>query len=119
VKDLAKNTGVVDWRDRKRDFEHLKGIPFPKLPASARISVLVGTDYPLLLHSYKSVPNTQNGADPIGLQTPLGWSCVGRSKKAKDTPTMAAFCSDGLIDTSSWFQNMLFSRNGTESGSKK
>jgi hypothetical protein len=122
IKNLARGTGVVDWRERKKDFAHLKQIPFPKLPQSAQISVLIGVDYPFLLHAYKALPNLENEKDPIGLLTPLGWSCVGRSDKKdkeKEAPKMVAFCSDFLVNTISWFQAVFFCcRNGTESGSK-
>ncbi len=44
VKDLAKRSGVVDWSEQKRKFEHIRDVPFVQLPKPAKIDVLIGTD---------------------------------------------------------------------------
>jgi len=81
VKDMTAKTGVVEWAERKKDFPHLKNIPFPKLPPSPSISVLVGTDLAHLFNSTTAVGNPSQPRDPVALRTPLGWTCVGPSAK--------------------------------------
>jgi hypothetical protein len=81
VPDLAAKTGVVDWSERKKDFPHLKDVDFPSLPENPQIQILIGIDYPHLFVPKKVVANKARPLDPVAFRTPLGWTCIGRSKQ--------------------------------------
>jgi len=78
VKDLTKNTGVVDWSVEKKNFPHLKDIPFPPLPKAAAIQLLIGTDN-VSLFTPESPVKSEDGKGPIAYKIPLGWTCLGPS----------------------------------------
>jgi hypothetical protein len=82
VPDLAAKTGVVDWSERKKDFPHLKDVDFPSLPENPKIQILIGIDNPHLFVPKKVVSNKARLLDPVAFRTPLGWTCIGRSKEA-------------------------------------
>jgi len=79
VKDLAKRSGVVDWSEQKRKFEHLRDVPFVQLPKPAKIDVLIGTDNHALMRGIKVV-SSANPEHPWAVKSPLGWTCVGPSE---------------------------------------
>jgi len=83
VPDLAKNAGIVDWSEQKKDFAHLRRVAFPKLPKEARISVLIGTDHNNLFKPIKIVENPESNKDPWAVLTPLGWTCIGASAQTR------------------------------------
>ena len=105
VKDLAKNAGIVDWSQQKKDFPHLRKVPFPKLPKLARISVLIGTDYNKLFKPVRVVDNPASDNDPWAVQTPLGWTCIGASAK-KGSKSRKGESENMVV-----FQNVLFVRS--------
>ena len=76
VKDLTKNTGVVDWSVEKLKFPHLKDVPFPPLPKAAAIQLLIGTDN-VSLFTPDSPIKSKDGKGPIAYKVPLGWTCLG------------------------------------------
>jgi len=78
VKDLTKNTGVVDWSVEKKNFPHLKDIPFPPLPKAAVIQLLIGTDN-VSLFTPDTPVKSEDGKGPIAYKIPLGWTCLGPS----------------------------------------
>jgi len=62
-----------DWNQHKVKWEHLKNIPFPIAPGRKTIDILIGSDHPELTLALTECYG------PIGaVQTPLGWTCVGR-----------------------------------------
>jgi hypothetical protein len=83
TKDLTKNTGVVDWSKEKGKFEHLSKVPFPKLPPGATIQILIGLDNAHLFDSIETVKGGQT-SDPVAKLTPLGWTCLGHSRRKSD-----------------------------------
>ena len=78
VKELTKNTGVVDWSVEKHKFPHLKDIPFPPLPKAAAIQLLIGTDN-VSLFTPDTPVKSEDGKGPIAYRIPLGWTCLGPS----------------------------------------
>jgi hypothetical protein len=78
VKDLTKNTGVVDWSVEKQNFPHLRKIPFPPLPKEAAIQLLIGTDN-VSLFTPDTPVRSEDGTGPIAYKIPLGWTCLGPS----------------------------------------
>ena len=89
MKDLTRNTGIVDWSTEKMKFEHLREIPFEPLPENPTAHLLIGTDNSDLL----APEDTRKGkkGEPIAMSTPLGWTCYGSSSKSKFSDTEAEF----------------------------
>jgi hypothetical protein len=69
---------VVDWSVEKKNFPHLRDIPFPPLPKAAAIQLLIGTDNVSLFTPDKPV-KPLDGKGPIAYKVPLGWTCLGPS----------------------------------------
>jgi len=99
-----------DWSEQKKEFSHLKKIPFPKLPKQTTISILIGTDYNKLFKPQKIVDNPENDNDPWAVLTPLGWTCIGASAKSKSkSKTSLKTSSQNHMDSLNVvFQNILF-----------
>ena len=118
LKDLASKTGIVDWSQEKSKFEHLRSLPFPKLPSNAKISIIIGTSYPSLYCATKVVSDPKNKHSPVALLTPLGWSCVGTSLKKQDDMInymdSQQSSQDELIDTMHLFAPMLMSSGSNQ-----
>ena len=89
VKDLTRNTGIVDWSKEKEKFEHLRDIPFVPLPENPIATLLIGTDNSDLLAP--ADPRKGKKGEPIAMLTPLGWTCFGSSSKSKFCDTEAVF----------------------------
>lgn len=106
VKDLAKNTGIVDWSIQKSEFSHLKKVPFAMLPKDPVISVLIGTDNRKLFKPTKVVDNPENENDPWAVLTPLGWTCIGSSSKTGQKSKSSSLHNIHMKDVV--FQNILF-----------
>ena len=79
VKNLVQNCGIVDWRDKKKYFPHLRRVRFPQLPADPRITILFGINTTRMFKSTQTVANPDNPEDPVAIRTLLGWTCIGRS----------------------------------------
>jgi hypothetical protein len=89
MKDLTRNTGIVDWATEKVKFKHLREIPFEPLPENPTAHLLIGTDNSSLLAPED--PRKGEWGEPIALLTPLGWTCYGSSSKSKSSNTEAEF----------------------------
>jgi hypothetical protein len=89
MKDLTRNTGIVDWATEKVKFEHLRELPFEPLPENPTAHLLIGTDNSSLLAPED--PRKGEWGEPIALLTPLGWTCYGSSSKSKSSNTEAEF----------------------------
>jgi hypothetical protein len=83
VKDLTKNTSVVDWSKCKQNFDHLKDIPFDTLPHGERISILIGSDNAFLFSAVDGTKREGPRGEPIAYKTSLGWTCLGPTTKPK------------------------------------
>ena len=79
VKDLVQNCGIVDWKEKKKNFPHLKKVRFPTLPQDPRITILFGINTTRMFRSTHTVANPNNPEDPVAIKTLLGWTCIGRS----------------------------------------
>jgi hypothetical protein len=77
--DEISNTGVVDWSKAKNQFDHLKQVPFPKLPQDPRLGMIIGTDHNFLFRPLKVIENHAEPNHPRATLTPLGWTCTGPS----------------------------------------
>jgi hypothetical protein len=83
VKNLTRNTSVVDWSECKKNFEHLQDVPFDTLPANPIISLLIGADQADLFSPIEGTKHEGARGEPIAYQTALGWTCLGPSVKPK------------------------------------
>ena len=83
VKDLAKNTPVVDWSKAKMNLEHLKEVPFEKLPKNPRVTLLIGGEHSDLFAVEEGSQHRGTKGEPVAWHSLLGWTCIGRSTKAK------------------------------------
>jgi hypothetical protein len=84
VTNLAQDTTVVDWSERKKLFPHLKDIPFPTLPEDSTIKIILGVDNSAHFANHEVVPNRQNENDPMAMRLSLGWTCLGASEPTDD-----------------------------------
>jgi hypothetical protein len=69
----------VDWSRARKKFEHLRDVNFTPLPNPARISVLIGADYHVLMRGLETISGTKPD-HPWAVQKPLGWTCLGPSE---------------------------------------
>lgn len=67
---------AVDWMTLKKEWDHLKDIPFPSPANEGTIDVLLGTDNYGLMYPIEEV---FGGAQlPYARRCPLGWTAVGQ-----------------------------------------
>ena len=81
MKDLTRNTGIVDWSTEKMKFEHLREIPFEPVPENPTAHLLIGTDNTDLLVPEKVIKG--KSGEPVAMSTPLGWTCYGSSSESQ------------------------------------
>lgn len=104
---VTRDVEVINWNDKARQWEHLKGLTFPSLPAKPRIELLIGLDMADLHYSLHDIRG--NPGEPITRLTPLGWTSIGPSPTI-DNPELTVHHSlslhchnihaaDGIIDT--------------------
>jgi hypothetical protein len=79
VKNLAKDTSVVEWAKHKENFPHLRGIKFPPLPNNPEIKIIIGVDNAPHCVYTERIHNPEKDDDPIAMRVPLGWTCIGKS----------------------------------------
>jgi hypothetical protein len=79
VKNLAKDTSVVNWAKHKENFPHLRGIKFPPLPDDPEIKIIIGVDNAPHCVYTERIHNPEKDDDPIAMRVPLGWTCIGKS----------------------------------------
>ena len=72
---VAGDFRPVNWRKRKRHFDHLAHIDFPALGQKPIVDLLIGLDYSDLHRSIQDICGEPG--DPIARRTPLGWTCIG------------------------------------------
>ena len=80
-KDLTDETGVIDWDKAKRNFNHIRDVPFEKLPKDARIRILIGTENSFLFAPEEGSLHTGGRGEPNAYLCALGWTCYGPSQK--------------------------------------
>ena len=64
-----------DWTKLQQDWEHLRGITFPKVHGYRKVDLLIGSDHPEL--SLTLEERVGGPGQPVARRTPLGWTCVG------------------------------------------
>ena len=71
------NLQAVDWCELRKEWTHLRQVPFPTLPRRHGIDLLLGADYAHLQLAQEEAIG-QPG-EPIARCTPLGWTCEDQS----------------------------------------
>ena len=89
---------VIDWNEKARKFEHLKGIQFPYQQHRAKVDMLIGIDYAQLHFSLHEVCGEPG--QPIARLTPLGWTCVGPIENTTENLNLCTFFTDNLGELS-------------------
>ena len=74
--DITGSTPAFKWNDLKRNWSHLKSIPFESVANRRQVDVLIGSDHPIFHQVFREVPGKQ-GNEPIARLTKLGWVCFG------------------------------------------
>lgn len=67
---------AVDWNQYKEGFEYLRNVEFPEVNPYEKADILIGADQSLLFQKLDQRVPKKNG-DPIAIETPLGWMCMG------------------------------------------
>jgi hypothetical protein len=94
VEGLTQNSRAVDWSEKKREFDHLKGINFPESPMPPKIGILIGNDFLALLHGEEVRKDEGNLYAPVAIRTPLGWTCSGHTTDKKGPKYLVKLKSD-------------------------
>ncbi|XP_064629238.1 uncharacterized protein LOC135488533 [Lineus longissimus] len=88
-----------DWQSLRNNWEHLKGIEFPKVDHK-KVDLLIGSDHPELTMSLEE--RIGKPGEPVARKTPLGWTCVGMLHSPSNTSnvhfTQAGYTVDRDID---------------------
>ena len=66
---------AVNWDIKKKDYDHLREIPFTAPSDKSKIDMLIGLDYYDLQTSLAEVVGLPG--EPVARLTPVGWTCVG------------------------------------------
>ena len=98
IKDITGNLAVIDWKNKKDDWGHLKEIPFPTMGKRKGVDMLIGSDYIELHSSLKEIKGKIG--QPIARLTPLGWTCVGKLREDNDVQYQSHFVHTYFGDTS-------------------
>lgn len=83
----------TDWSIVKRNWPHLKGVPFPQMSTyKPHFNMLIGTDLPYFHKCLKEISGKIN--EPVAKLTPLGWTAIGpTSYKVINSQLRLNFCS--------------------------
>jgi hypothetical protein len=73
----ALKSEVINWNNVKMKYRHLKDIDFPEVYPNETADILIGADQTLLFQQLDQRIPERNG-DPIAVQLPLGWLCMGK-----------------------------------------
>ena len=96
---ITGNTPAIQWNDLKRNWSHLKSIPFENVANRRQVDVLIGSDHPIFHQVLREVPGEQ-GNEPIARLTKLGWVCFGPTevsklqKKSRSHVSVRTYCTD-------------------------
>ena len=77
IQNMTEGTSVVDWSKAKKNFEHLRDVPFDAVKRDAKIELLIGSDNAFLFSITNGTLRESVRGDPIAYHTPLGWTCIG------------------------------------------
>lgn len=64
-----------NWHSLRDQWDHLRGIEFPKVAGRKKVDLLIGSDHPELTLSLEE--RIGKPGEPVARRTPLGWTCVG------------------------------------------
>ena len=78
VKDLVKDTPVVDWKEEAKKYPHLRMLEIPERLPSDKVDILLGTDHAYLMAVIKSFRGGVK--EPIAEKTALGLAFSGKLK---------------------------------------
>ena len=78
IKDLVKNTPVVDWKKEVARYPHLRDLKVPDKEDEDRVDILLGTDYAHLMAVTSSCIGKPG--EPIAEKTALGLAFSGKLK---------------------------------------
>jgi len=95
IKDLIKNTPVVDWKKEIARYPHLRDLKVPEKEDGDCVDILLGTDYAHLMavtSSYVGKPG-----EPIAEKTALGLAFSGKLKNCvSKKEDIASFTFNGV-----------------------
>ena len=66
----------MDWAQIQDNWDHLRGISFPRLAGGSHTDVLLGADHFELMHLMKEFAGSPNG--PCARLRLLGWTAAGK-----------------------------------------
>ncbi|KAK3755685.1 hypothetical protein QZH41_008942, partial [Actinostola sp. cb2023] len=87
MSEICQGMPIPDWNRHKNEWNHLKGIPFLRVPGRKTIDILIGSDYPELALALEE--RIGRLGEPVARRTPLGWTCVGRVADVDERRTTA------------------------------
>ncbi len=91
IDNVAGNLRAVDWQQEAENWPHLKRMQFPAVSRPLKVDLLIGLDYAMLHQSLGDVCG-KTGIQPIARLTPLGWTCIGRTRNRDINCRQAARC---------------------------
>ena len=88
---------AVQWQKFAPEWKHLKGLAFSQPSSRKTVDMLIGIDHADLHASIREVSGKPG--EPIARLTPLGWTCVGKTRRSKN-------CNDSVHNANlSYFVN--------------
>jgi hypothetical protein len=95
IKDLVKNTPVVDWKKEIARYPHLRDLKVPDKQDGDSVDILLGTDYAHLMAVTSS--HVGKPGEPIAERTALGLAFSGKLKNCISKKEDASnFCYNGV-----------------------
>ncbi|XP_032229033.2 uncharacterized protein LOC116612438 [Nematostella vectensis] len=76
MNELCSGMPIPDWSRHQERWEHLKGLPFHKVPGRKTVDILMGSDHPELALALEE--RVGEPGEPVARKTPQGWTCIGR-----------------------------------------
>ena len=90
--DITGSTPAIQWSDLKRNWSHLKSVPFENVANRRQVDVLIGSDHPIFHQVLREVPGKQVD-EPIARLTKLGWVCFGPTQACSPHQTSRSHLS--------------------------
>ena len=69
---------AIDWTIHASKYPHLENLTFAKPTRGGKVDILIGLDHPHLHRAIKEIQGQTT--NPIARLTPLGWTCIGKTK---------------------------------------
>jgi hypothetical protein len=87
---------AVDWNTLKNKYDYLKDVQFPEINPCEKADLLIGADQSLLFRQLDQRAPIKNG-DPIAIETPLGWICMGIIPQYRTVKQVNAILEERLV----------------------